>query len=93
MNNLVSYLEPDYSEFVEVDPTGRYGRVSFSLSINQISLSFISIFVVDFNVIIVCSIMKFWVKELQRLCKLITSLLSFSFLGKCFLYLVMYLTL
>ncbi|KAH0927924.1 hypothetical protein HID58_020180, partial [Brassica napus] len=26
MNNLVSYLEPDYSEFVEVDPTGRYGR-------------------------------------------------------------------
>ncbi|KAF8084494.1 hypothetical protein N665_0716s0039 [Sinapis alba] len=25
MNNL-SYLEPDYSEFVEVDPTGRYGR-------------------------------------------------------------------
>ncbi|KFK37900.1 hypothetical protein AALP_AA3G043900 [Arabis alpina] len=27
MNNLsLSYLEPDYSEFVEVDPTGRYGR-------------------------------------------------------------------
>ncbi|KAJ4892893.1 Serine/threonine-protein kinase WNK1 [Raphanus sativus] len=26
MNNLMSYLEPDYSEFVEVDPTGRYGR-------------------------------------------------------------------
>ncbi|KAL0900884.1 hypothetical protein Bca101_084845 [Brassica carinata] len=25
-NHLVSYLEPDYSEFVEVDPTGRYGR-------------------------------------------------------------------
>ncbi|CAN8260421.1 unnamed protein product [Cochlearia groenlandica] len=25
MNNL-SYLEPDYSEFIEVDPTGRYGR-------------------------------------------------------------------
>uniref|UniRef100_A0A1J3IGT8 non-specific serine/threonine protein kinase n=2 Tax=Noccaea caerulescens TaxID=107243 RepID=A0A1J3IGT8_NOCCA len=25
MNNL-SHLEPDYSEFVEIDPTGRYGR-------------------------------------------------------------------
>ncbi|XP_023641441.1 serine/threonine-protein kinase WNK1 isoform X2 [Capsella rubella] len=24
--NYLSYLEPDYSEFVEVDPTGRYGR-------------------------------------------------------------------
>jgi hypothetical protein len=33
MNNL-SYLEPDYSEFVEVDPTGRYGRVMFP-PINQ----------------------------------------------------------
>lgn len=25
--NGVSAVEPDYSEFVEVDPTGRYGRV------------------------------------------------------------------
>ena len=27
--NCVTELEPDYSEFVEVDPTGRYGRVIF----------------------------------------------------------------
>lgn len=40
MNNL-SYLEPDYSEFVEVDPTGRYGRVKFfplSLSLQKLNL-------------------------------------------------------
>jgi hypothetical protein len=36
MNGL-THLEPDYSEFVEVDPTGRYGRVrplSLSLSLS-----------------------------------------------------------
>ena len=25
--NVLAHLEQDYSEFVEVDPTGRYGRV------------------------------------------------------------------
>jgi hypothetical protein len=37
MNGL-THLEPDYSEFVEVDPTGRYGRVYLSLSLS-LSLS------------------------------------------------------
>ena len=33
--NGPSHLEPpDYSEFVEVDPTGRYGRVHLSLSLS-----------------------------------------------------------
>jgi len=32
--NVLTHLEQDYSEFVEVDPTGRYGRVkSLSLSL------------------------------------------------------------
>ena len=34
--NVLTHLEQDYSEFVEVDPTGRYGTVkplSFYLSL------------------------------------------------------------
>jgi hypothetical protein len=33
MNGLSHLEPPDYSEFVEVDPTGRYGRVHLSLSL------------------------------------------------------------
>ena len=49
--NCVTHLEPDdsSSEFVEVDPTGRYGRVHPSLSLSiyltmWIFLSFVNIF-------------------------------------------------
>lgn len=38
MNGLL-HLEPDFSEFVEVDPTGRYGRVSN----NSLSLLFLGV--------------------------------------------------
>ena len=31
--NGFSLVDPNYSEFVEVDPCGRYGRVSLSFSI------------------------------------------------------------
>ena len=34
MMNHLSPLEQDYSEFVEYDPSGRYGRVTFSLSLS-----------------------------------------------------------
>ena len=32
----LALLEPDFSEFVEVDPSGRYGRVRFSADLNSI---------------------------------------------------------
>ena len=56
MNGL-SHLEPDYSEFVEVDPTGRYGRVS-----NQLSLFLNSIYLsVSLNSVICLEIGPKWV--------------------------------
>ena len=36
--NVLAHLEQDYSEFVEVDPTGRYGRVKPLSLVLSISL-------------------------------------------------------
>lgn len=75
--NGVTAPEQDYSEFVEVDPTGRYGRVS-SCS-HFLSLFFMpsSLFCVhteiwvlffNFKFAAFCSTMKFLAKELQKQC-------------------------
>lgn len=68
--NGVTHLEPDDSEFVEVDPTGRYGRV-YSLSphflLSLLCLTFMMILHVS------CSTMKSLEKELQRQCMLTSS--------------------
>ena len=74
MNGVIS-SEPDDSEFVEVDPTGRYGRVSLlisSLFYHLFILVILSVQCVKF-VNLLCSIMKFLGKEHQRLCKNILS--------------------
>lgn len=60
----LSDLEPDCSEFVEIDPTGRYGRVWFSLSL---FLSLLLFLILRF--VLVCSTMKFWEKGLQKQCR------------------------
>lgn len=75
MNGLTP-LEPDDSEFVEVDPSGRYGRVidssSFFFTLLFIKIcfffffpliSFLSLLFLSF-----CSTMKSLAKELPRLC-------------------------
>lgn len=83
MNGVVGSDE-DCSEFVELDPTGRYGRVSifcYSFSLVFQTLFWCSMFVLnlgscclhmfEFNLInfdAFCSIMKFWARELQRQC-------------------------
>lgn len=63
MNGLKP-IEPDYSEFVEVDPTGRYGRVCM-ICIWLISFLFwyVNLFTSFF-----CSTMKSLGKVLQRQC-------------------------
>ena len=50
--NCDAELDPDYSEFVEVDPTGRYGRViskfsCFFLTLILFFLFFFSSFSID----------------------------------------------
>ena len=64
--NCVTELEPDYSEFVEVDPTGRYGRVIF-LFFLALLLCFLHFLLTVFGLLF-CSTMKFLAKELPRQC-------------------------
>lgn len=75
MNGVIASDE-DYPDFVEVDPTGRYGRVS---TYSYLFTAFMVFYVIlnlgsclfepnliKFNAF--CSIMKFWAEELQRQC-------------------------
>lgn len=78
--NGVTAPEQDYSEFVEVDPTGRYGRVSccshflslfFSplcsfVFIQNFGSCFLTSSLLKFAAF--CSTMKFLAKELQKQC-------------------------
>jgi len=68
--NGVTHLEPDDSEFVEVDPTGRYGRV-YSLSPHFLLFLLCLTFMMIFPVY--CSTMKSSEKELQRQCMFTSS--------------------
>lgn len=77
MNGVINPEADDYSEFVEVDPTGRYGRVLKLLS--QFLSLWLSLFflasdlgsdswVPFFFWLFGCSTMKYLERELQRQC-------------------------
>lgn len=69
--NGFAHLDLDHSEFVEVDPTGRYGRVNFFFFILYIFncllllIKFWSLMFVD---LFWCSMMRFLAKGLPKQC-------------------------
>ena len=77
MNGEESFVE-DCSEYVEIDPSGRYGRVWFFWTQNVLSL-FVSILILFLFVFGMDSTMKYLAKVLRRQCNLI-HLHSLSFL-------------
>lgn len=74
----VTSPESDCSEFVEVDPTGRYGRVDTLIFFNRLScflcfvLQFLffnlAVHVLTSKFVVFGSTTKFSAKELQRQC-------------------------
>lgn len=75
--NVLAHLEPDDYEFVEVDPTGRYGRVHLSRSLSlffsrscdlAFSLYYYLLWAWFLGSFVCCSTMKSSAKELQKQC-------------------------